>query len=254
MAESARPARPSGGDGVAARTRRRFVRRRWARRWLAWRPALAALTALVVAGLGAWLVLFSAALDVEGVEVEGVQLLAADDVRRAAGAVEGRPLARLDLREVEARVEALTPVLEARVSRGWPDVLRVSVTEREAIAVVELAGALRGMDAEGVLFRRFERAPSGLPRVVMAPGTRSEAVAEAARVVGALPAGLGDRVERVEVETVDAISLVLRGDRSVVWGSAEDSEAKARVVDALLSAVEARVYDVSVPGQPTTRG
>lgn len=237
-----------------ARTRRRFVRRRWARRWLAWRPALATLGVLVVLGLASWLVLFSHVLDVEEVEVGGAELLTADDVRRAVGAVEGRPLARLDLAEVETRVEALTPVLEAKVSRGWPDALRVTVTEREAVAVVELAGALRGMDADGVLFRRYDRAPAALPRVVMPPGTRSEAMAEAARVVGALPADLGRRVQRVEVETVDAISLVLPGGRSVVWGSADDSEAKARVVGALLSAVEARVYDVSVPGQPTTRG
>lgn len=247
---------PDAVDRAAAeRTRRRFVRRRWARRWLAWRPVLVAVVLLGLLALGSWLVLFSRHLAVAAVEVEGTAVLGDAEVRAATGSVLGTPLARVDLAAVEQRVEQLTPVLDADVSRGWPRGLRVRVTERQPVAVVELAGSLRGMDAEGVLFRRYDRAPDGLPRVLVPAGTRGEAVAEAARVVGALPAALSARVEHVEVETVDAITLALRGGRRVLWGSADDSAAKVRVVDALLTAVPgARTYDVSVPGQPTTRG
>jgi cell division protein FtsQ len=237
---------------AAERTRQRFVRRRWARRWLAWRPVLATLALVSVVGLTGWLVLFSSVLDVEQVEVSGARLLGDDRVRGAVGEIGGTPLARLDVGAVEARVEALAPVREAEVVRGWPNAVQVHVEERVAVAVVEMAGRLRGMDADGVLFRDFAAAPD-LPRVLMPAGTRSEAMREAARVITALPADLVGRVDHVRVETVDAISLALRGGRSVVWGSAEQSAAKAEVVDALLSAVEAEVYDVSVPGQPTTR-
>ena len=69
--------------------------------------------------------------------------------------------------------------------------------------------------------------------------------------MSALPPALSRRVEHLEVETVDQITLVLRDGRQVVWGSAEDSEAKAEVLVALLKE-PARRYDVSVPGQPTT--
>ncbi|NYG56228.1 FtsQ-type POTRA domain-containing protein [Nocardioides perillae] len=245
---------PDPTDAVTARTRRRFVRRRWARRWLAWRPVLVGALLLGAVAGATWLALFSSHLAVAEIEVEGAALLSEAEVRAATGAVTGTPLARVDLAAVEERVEQLTPVLEAEVTRGWPQALRVRVTERTPVAVVELAGSLRGMDADGVLFRRYDRAPAGLPRVVVPAGTRTEAVVEAARVVGALPDALSSRVERVEVETVDAISLRLRGGRRVVWGSADDSAAKVRVVDALLTAVPgARTYDVSVPGQPTTR-
>ena len=44
---------------------------------------------------------------------------------------------------------------------------------------------------------------------------------------------------------------MLRDGRQVVWGSAEDSAAKAEVLVALLKE-PAKRYDVSVPGQPTT--
>ena len=61
---------------------------------------------------------------------------------------------------------------------------------------------------------------------------------------------LGDHVE---VVTVDQITLVLRDQREVLWGSAEESALKAEVVDKLLAAQQASYYDVSVPGNPTYR-
>ena len=61
------------------------------------------------------------------------------------------------------------------------------------------------------------------------------------------------RVDHVEVATVDQITLVMRDQREVLWGSAEESELKAQVVDKLLAAQQAPYYDVSVPGNPTYR-
>ena len=49
-----------------------------------------------------------------------------------------------------------------------------------------------------------------------------------------------------------AASLELRDGRTVVWGSAEESGAKAEVLAALLEQPGA-TYDVSVPSQPTIR-
>ncbi len=234
------------------RNRRRFARRQWARRWLAWRAVLVVVVLLAAATAAGWVVLVSSLLAVEDVEVSGTELLDQQQVTNAAAVSTGEPLARVDLEAIERRVEALAEVQEATVTRSWPNAVDVSVTEREAIAVVEMSGRLRGMDDQGVLFREFDKAAPALPRVVMPTGTTSEAMVEAARVIEALPGDLVPRVDHVEVDSVDAISLVLRGDRRVVWGSAEESEAKAEVVDALLAAVPAAVYDVSVPGQPTT--
>ena len=47
---------------------------------------------------------------------------------------------------------------------------------------------------------------------------------------------------------------MLRDGRQVEWGSAEQSKQKAEVLAELLTAVDAKHYDVSVPGQPTTPG
>lgn len=242
-------ARPVAEDRNVREARRRFARRQWARRWLAWRPVLVALLLVgVVAGAG-WLVFFSSALAVKGVQVEGTAVLAERAVRRAASVPTGDPLARVDLGAVEERVRNLAPVLEVDVSRAWPDRVRIDVVEREAVAVVDQAGVLRGVDDQGVMFRRYATRPTGMPLLRIASGTGADALAEAARVVELLPADISARVEYVAVSTVDTISLRLRSGQTVQWGSAESSAQKAEVLAVLLEQ-KASAYDVSVPGQP----
>jgi cell division protein FtsQ len=234
------------------RTRRRFARRQWARRWLTWKPVLAIVLVLVLVVGGLWLVYFSSFLSVQGVDVRGTSLLTQEQVRRAAAVPEGEALASVDLDRVRARVEALAAVRSADVSREWPDRVRVDVQERTAVAVVEIAGQLRGMDADGVVFRDYAQAPPDLPRVQTGNDTGSDALREAALVVAALPGDLAARVDHVEVETVDQITLALRDGRTVRWGSSADSDLKAEVLATLLAARKAQTYDVSVPGNPTT--
>lgn len=234
------------------RTRRAFSRRRWARRWLSWRRALVALLVLGALVLGAYAVWFSSWLTAEQVSVSGASQLADDEVERVAGVPLGEPLARIDLDAVATRLESLAIVKEVDVVRGWPHTVEITVVERQAVAVVQIGATLRGLDEEGVVFRDFPTLPPDLPRVLSSSGVGSEALREAAAVVSALPPDLGPRVDHVSVATIDQIELVLRDGRTVVWGSAEDSEQKAEVLEVLLTQ-EARTYDVSVPGNPTTR-
>ncbi|GAA2153285.1 FtsQ-type POTRA domain-containing protein [Nocardioides koreensis] len=240
-------------DRTALQSRRRFARRQWARRWLAWKFVVALFLLVAVVAAGVWAVYFSSLLAVQGVAVTGATTVGSARVRSAAAVPTGEPLATLDLDQVRARVEALALVRSADVTRQWPDQVLIRVEEREAVAVVEIGGRLRGMDADGVVFRDYRQAPPGLPHVLTSTDTRSEALQEAARVVSALPADLAQRVDHVEVESVDQISLVLGDGRKVMWGSAEESDQKAEVIAALLVAKRAQEYDVSVPGQPTTR-
>ena len=186
-------------------------------------------------------------------QVDGERTVTARQVLKIADVDEGSPLARVDVAAVEARIGSLGPVREVQVHRRWPHALVIEVEERVPVAVVDIGGTLRSLDADGVVFGSYpgNRAPSGLPRVDPEQGTTSSALREAATVVAAVPSAVARRVDHLEVATVDQISLVLRDGRRVVWGSADDSETKARVLTALLTR-PARVYDVSVPGRPTT--
>jgi cell division protein FtsQ len=234
------------------RTRRRFARRQWARRWLSLRYVVAAVLLLAALGTAVWLVFFSTGMQVHRVEVSGNRLLSDDAVRRIADLPDGEQLALVDLDRARNRVGALAEVKAVDVTRHWPDTVEIEVVEREAVAVVELGGRIRGLDAEGVVFREYRSVPKGMPRVRPTTSTGSDALREAAAVVGALPADLAARVDHVAVETIDRITLVLRDGREVLWGSAEESEQKGQVL-ALLLKEKGRVFDVSVPGSPTAR-
>jgi hypothetical protein len=145
-------------DATAIRSRRRFARRQWRRRWLSWRPVLAVVLLVgLLVGAG-WLVFFSRYLAVQDVEVTGTGLLAAQDVRHAARVPEGEPLARVDLGSVERRVEALAAVRDAAVADGWTEVwcgdgggvTRFSYLERAdspatIVELMELNDATRAM-------------------------------------------------------------------------------------------------------------
>jgi cell division protein FtsQ len=201
------------------RTRRAFTRRRWARRWLSWRRALAALLVLGLLGLATYAVWFSAWLRAEQVTVTGADQLSVSEVERVAAVPLDEPLARVDLGAISTRVQSLAIVKEVDVVRGWPHTVEITVVERQAVAVVQIGTTLRGLDEDGVVFRDFKAPPADLPRVQTSSGATSESLREAAAVVSALP---------------------------------DDLAQKAEVLEVLLGQ-EASVYDVSVPSNPTTR-
>jgi cell division protein FtsQ len=244
---------PDATSELLERNRRRFVRRQWARRWLRWRAVVALLLAILLLVGSVWLVFFSSVLTVKGVDVRGLQELRFEQVRGIAAVPTGEPLARVDVGAIAERVGRLAPVKDVDVSREWPDRILITVTERVPVAVVRQGDGYSAIDADGVLFRDYPRRPKELPLISAGEDVDRDAMIEGAAVAGSLPAEIRGRIDHVEVESIDRISLVLRDERTVLWGSAERSDDKADVLEALLKASpKAQKYDVSVPGQPTT--
>ena len=88
--------------------------------------------------------------------------------------------------------------------------------------------------------------------IFLGAGLTPEQAGPVAEVIVALDPTVARLIDHIEVASIDRITLALRDGRQVRWGSAEQSEEKARVLLALLKQ-QARVYDVSVPGLPTTK-
>lgn len=231
---------------------RDFARRRWLQRLRRLRPLLYVVLVLLLAGIGTWLVFFSSVVTVREVSLHGNRTISSVRVRAVAKAPMGTQLARVDLAAIKARVEAMPAVRSVSVSRSWPHTVAISVTERTPVAVVDRGAGLQAVDEDGVLFGSYSRKPDDLPLISTAPDVKSEALAEAAHVVTSLRADIASKVERVDVESVDRIRLLLTGGRTVMWGSAEQSAQKAAVVAVLLDQPGTEI-DVSVPGRPTTR-
>jgi cell division protein FtsQ len=216
------------------------VRRRspWVRRAIV-------IGALLLAAGFIWVVWFSQIFSVNEVRVVGATGEAADAVVRAAQVPVGAPLAQLDANTIAVRVRELAWVGDVEVRRGWPNSVVLAVEERAGIARIE--GQL--VDEQGVAFTPIGIIPRGLPQV----RAEGPALATAMDVYTALPDPWRDRVVRVAATTRDDVTLTLRSGAVVRWGSADRSDFKAQVLDALIKR-KAAVYDVSAPELPTTRG
>ena len=96
---------------------------------------------------------------------------------------------------------------------------------------------------------RLRAGPAGLPRVQTSAPHRHRRAARGGPVVSALPEHLAARVDHVEVETIDQITLVLRDDRDRRCGGVRsESEQQGGGARGAAGRPEARAYDVSVPG------
>ena len=173
---------------------------------MALRPVL--ITLAVVAALAGlvWVFFFSTVLAAESVEVRGTEVVSPRQSQEPGRVPLGEPLARIDTDAIQARIEDLAAVKSVDVSRCWPDKVCIEVTERQAVAVVDKEGALWGLDDTGILFRRYAQRPVGMPLVRMKATASTDALAEAAKVVGSLPTLVARRVVFLDVQTVDEIS------------------------------------------------
>lgn len=234
------------GDNVS-----RFVTRQWQRRLHHLRPLLAVLLGVAAVGFGVWVVFVSTWLAVERLEVAGTTAVPGDAVVAAADVDTGTPLAAVDIDEVHDAVARIPAVANVTVHRSWPHTITITVTEREPVATISRANGWWLFDKEGVLYGRSARQDPTLAVVTFDGDPDRTALHEVASVVVALPVEVRDDVRQIEASSMDSIQLNLLGGRTVVWGSAAESERKVQVLALLLSR-RAAVYDLSVPEQPTT--
>jgi cell division protein FtsQ len=225
------------------------------RRRLPRRVLVPAAIALLVA-LAVWVVVFSPVLGVRTVAVRGARGSTAAQVIRAAGIARGTPLVRLDTGSIARRVEQIPAVRTAEVSTSFPSTVTITVVERRPVGWVRQAGRDILIDTAGVRYRSLAERPAHLPLLVLPPDSGAATTRAVAAVAAALPAHLLPRIASVQAFDPQAITLVLRGERVVHWGSAAQSAAKARVLPVLLRQVAVHggtQIDVSDPNQPFVR-
>jgi cell division protein FtsQ len=214
--------------------------------------AFFALAAAALIAAAVWALFGSRLLIVRSVEVTGTHLVPESQVLAAAGIPRGLPLIRVNTGAVASRVERITQVQSAQVTRSWPDRVVIAVRERKPALAVPVAGGFDLVDPSGVVVQQVTKQPRGMPQFVPAgplpgnPGARA-----AASVLRELPPAIARRVRSVAVPTLNAITLRLSGGVTIDWGSPGQAARKARVL-AILMRTHARSYDVSAPGSAAT--
>jgi len=219
-----------------------------------WKAAFFGIAVVALAGGVAWALLGSSFFVVRSVRVTGG--IPRGRVLAAAGIRPGTPLIRIDTAEVARRVERITQVQVARVTRSWPDAVVIWTRRRTAVFAVPAPGGYDLMDPFGVVLGTAARPPAGLVvlRTAGLPAARlrgSKAVYAAGLVVRELPGWLRAKVSAVRAPGAARVSLLLRGGATVVWGGPGQGAEKARELAILLPA-GARYYDVSDPAAAVT--
>lgn len=247
--------RNAGSRASAARTgvassRSRFAARAAGARRRPWRlTAWVAALLLIVVAL-AWVVEGSPLLVVRTVRVHGVPADASAAILRLADVPMGRPLARVDTDAIRGRVLSSGRLDGVTVDRAWPGTVVITARPRvPVLAVKNSKGQVEVVDRTGFAYATVTAAPEGVPVVSAVQDPPSQdALAAGIAVLEALTPQERGRVSRVTISSASDVTLEV-GGRTVLWGGAEDSDLKARVLGVLLTQ-KGSTINVSAPRSP----
>ncbi len=257
-----------GLDGLRAEERPRKERAPLtrARKLLYTASALAIIAVLYVV-----LVFFSPLLATEKITVRGASLLETTQVEQKLEPLRGVPLTRIDEKKVRELIGQDNVIRSVQVESRPPHELVVTLKERTAVAVVKQGDTYHTVDSDGVSLLESATQPDTSVPLVRFSGDDPKTSAEFRTIssaLSAMPSELLAQVKEAGATSTSSITLTLRDNTTVQWGTAEESELKAKVLLSLRQAIAKRaqeeksseaqtqkvtVYDVSAPRVPVTR-
>jgi cell division protein FtsQ len=117
--------------------------------------------------------------------------------------------------------------------------------------VVNASDGAHLIDGTGLDYALTNEPPPGLPELSVITVSPDDPTTRAAiTVLDAIPQPLRAEVIKLSAQRPSDVELTLSDDRTVRWGSADDSARKAAVLAALLTR-PGSVYDVVTPDFPT---
>lgn len=257
-----------GLDGLRAEERPRKERAPLtrARKLLYTASALAIIAVLYVV-----LVFFSPLLATQKITVRGASLLETTQVEQKLEPLRGVPLTRIDEKKVRELLGQDNVIRSVQVESRPPHELVVTLKERTAVAVVKQGDTYHTVDSDGVSLLESATQPDTSVPLVRFSGDDPQTSAEFRTIstaLSAMPSELLAQVKEAGATSTSSITLTLRDNTTVQWGTAEESELKAKVLLSLRQAIAKRaqeetssetqtqkvtVYDVSAPRVPVTR-
>lgn len=230
------------------------------------RVRVAAVAAAVVVVLFGCVALYRAPIfTVTHVEVVGNSHVGSDQIRRLADVPADATLIRFPGDAVAARVAADPWIADVSVSRVFPNGMRIRVTERTPIALVDAGKAFWLIDATGlVIAKRSTEDTASLPVIRDVPGldlkagrrASSEPLLNAVKVLGGISREIAGTVRAVSAATIDGTTLFTANRIEIVIGEATDLATKDALVRRILAEQDGKVVsiDVRVIDRPTWRG
>lgn len=212
-------------------------------------------TVVLLIGATVWVVWFSPLLIARSVVVSGNAHASTAEIIETAEVPIGTPLVAVDTQLIEERVMTIPVMAEVVVRREITGVVKIVVTEAKAAYIIPISGLYLVVSDQGKGFDMVPEPPEGLPTVNMVIDDSEASVrlmVDAAAILQALPESVRSLMTLLGAQTPDTFLISLNDGRQILWGSTEDSELKATVIEGLLN-VPASYYDISSPSHPATR-
>jgi cell division protein FtsQ len=217
----------------------------------------------IVSGCGA--LYRSPLLTVKRVEVVGANHVGADRIRTLAAVPGDATLIRFPADDVAERVGRNPWVASVTVSRLFPDGMRIRISERNAVAMVDVGQSLMLVDSTGMVLakRSVEQTSTSIvirdvPGLDLKAGRRttSEPLLNAIAVVEVLSGTLRARIGSVSAPTIDGTTLYTRDRVEIVFGEAAGGRTKDALALRILDEHRGKVVsiDVRTIDRPTWRG
>lgn len=117
----------------------------------------------------------AAGLKLEDVQVMGRRRVRKETLLAVMGVKRDMPIFAIDPQDARAKLEALTWVKQAAVDRRLPNVLAVTLTEREPLALWQIDGELRLIDHDGEVIENATTSQFAYLPVIVGPGAPKNA-------------------------------------------------------------------------------
>jgi cell division protein FtsQ len=241
--------------------RRREVRRARVARI---RRLVLGFVAACLLGYGGWAITHSSLFALDGIQISGLEHITRSQIMTASGVRLGMNVLSVNTGSVIERIESLPFVASARVERVYPSKLRIVVTERIPVAVVELPNDRWLIDGTGIALVPVGET-DGLPivrsasgdEVLAGSGIGDAGVLQALAIWRGLPAAWRGGVSSIEATSPVAVTVHL-GDANVVFGDSSDLATKVAALRALLARAQMRhatllAADLRAPQHPAAR-
>ena len=219
-----------------------------------WAASIASITVVVLATV---VLVLSPALALREVRVEGSTTVAEAEIQEALADLYGEPLARISNDRVATALKSIRVIQAFETRIEPPGTLVVILNERQPLGAVSRGGVFVVVDAAADELWSQPEPPENLPIILVKADRSSPSFEAVARVLLALPPEIASSVEGVTASTLDDVRFTMReSSHEVIWGSAERSREKARVLGAALVAAgvgQPQVIDVTTPDSVVVR-
>ncbi|GAA1819877.1 cell division protein FtsQ/DivIB [Nesterenkonia flava] len=208
---------------------------------------------------------FSPLLSIRHIEITGNDLLTDARAQELVSELYGTPLPQVGTREVSRMLEDESVVAEVDSTAELPHTLHITLVEHPPVAEVHEEDAVRFYNEHGQIIREFPGHEAMQAEGYPTAEISSEAALEdqavfdtIVSVLGQLPEEAREATETATAGSIDSVQLQLRDGRTIIWGSDDQGQEKAAVLQAILASdaeefTDVETIDISTPLTPVTR-